>query len=312
MRPAIWSGPPPRQPDPEWVTSISSGTSARRSIKPKFKESIPSGFLPRWRTGPHRRVLPIWTLPAHRLEPPIDACAAWDVLRQCRFHAQICRRCNEYMAELRRTYPGRLGSFAALPLPDIEGSLIEVAYALDVLHADGVGTWTSYGEHFLGDPMFAPLWIELNRRAAVVDRHPTDSACWPNPIASVMSETVVGFPADTTLAIGSFVFSGTSTRFPDIRFIFSHGGGFMPYAIERFKLEARAPKNRDLLPHGVEHELKRFTTIRVSSIRPARWPRCSTSCPPRRSCSVPISPIYPARMPSRRSEPAACPATTSR
>jgi predicted TIM-barrel fold metal-dependent hydrolase len=170
---------------------------------------------------------------------------------------KLCRQSNEYMAELRRAHSGRFGMFAALPLPDVDGSLVELAYALDVLKADGVGTWTSYGQQYLGDAKFAPLWSELDRRKAVVFTHPTDAACCVNPVPQ-MSETVIEFAADTTRAIGSIVFSGTSARFPNIRFIFSHGGGSMPFVIDRFLDQGRDSKSAALLPHGVEYELRRF------------------------------------------------------
>jgi predicted TIM-barrel fold metal-dependent hydrolase len=170
---------------------------------------------------------------------------------------KLCRDTNEYLANLRREHPGRFGMFAALPLPDVAGSIAELTYALDVLKADGVGAWTSYGQTYLGDPSFAPMWAELDRRKAVVFTHPTDAACCVNPVPQ-MTETVVEFAADTTRAIGSIVFSGTSVRFPNIRFVFSHGGGSMPFVIDRFLSDARDPKRAALLPHGVEYELRRF------------------------------------------------------
>lgn len=183
---------------------------------------------------------------------------------------KFCRECNEYMAELRRTHPGRFGFFAALPLPDIDGSLTELAYALDTLRADGVGAWTNYGPKYLGDPFFAPLWSELDRRKAIVFTHPTDAPCCANPVPQAMGETVIEFAADTTRTIGSIVFTGTSVRFPNIKFIFSHGGGSMPFVIDRFHNQAADPKTAALLPHGVDYELRRFfyDTAFVSS-RPA-------------------------------------------
>jgi predicted TIM-barrel fold metal-dependent hydrolase len=170
---------------------------------------------------------------------------------------KLCRASNEYMAELVRTYPGRFGFFAALPLPDVPGALAEVGYAFDVLKANGAGVWSSYGTTYLGDAPLQPLWAELDRRNGIVLSHPTDAACCANPV-SQMSETVVEFAADTTRTIGSLIFSGTTEKYPNVRFIFTHGGGLAPFVVDRFLNQAQDPKTAGLLPHGVRYELARL------------------------------------------------------
>ena len=171
---------------------------------------------------------------------------------------RLARECNEYAARLVQEYRGRFGVFAVVPMPDVDGTLREIEYALDVLKADGIGFMTSFGDKWLGDPAFAPVMQELNRRKAVAYTHPTTANCCRNLVPDV-PQSIIEYGTDTTRTIASLVFSGAASRYSDIRFIFSHAGGTMPFLTERF---TRLPLiNKDLaqrVPSGVAHELKRF------------------------------------------------------
>ena len=170
---------------------------------------------------------------------------------------EVSRKCNEFAAQMGRDHPGRFGLFATLPMPDVEGCLIETAFALDQLNADGVYMQTSYGNRWLGDPHFAPLWQELNRRKAAVFIHPHAPDCCAGLIPGIPPATLE-YTADTTRTIASLLFSGTAGRCPDVRFIFCHGGGTMPFLIERFTRLAARKDHRATFPRGVLPELKRF------------------------------------------------------
>jgi predicted TIM-barrel fold metal-dependent hydrolase len=171
---------------------------------------------------------------------------------------RLAREANDYGAGVVRDFPGRFGLFATLPLPDAEGSLKEIEHGLDVLKADGIGLMTSYGTQYLGDPSFAPVWKELNRRKAVVYTHPLAPECCKNPVPGV-SAAAIEYATDTTRTIASLLFSGTAARYPDIRWIFSHGGGTMPFLLSRFTHEEKIVSNRgQVLPRGVIFELKKF------------------------------------------------------
>ena len=171
---------------------------------------------------------------------------------------KLARECNEYSAKLVADGKGRFGMFAVMPMPHVDATLHEIAYALDTLKADGIGMLTSYGDKWLGDPAFAPVMEELNRRQAVVYTHPTTANCCGNLIPDV-PDAIIEWGTDTTRTIASLVFSGTAARLRGVKFIFSHGGGTLPFLTERF---VRLPLiNKDLaprVPNGVEHELKRF------------------------------------------------------
>lgn len=170
----------------------------------------------------------------------------------------LARACNEAAAQMRRDYPGRFGSFAAIPLPDVEGSLREIEYAFETLGADGVGILTSYGDRWPGDRAFAPVFDELNRRKAVVFVHPTVPACCRSLIPDV-PPPVTEFLFDTTRAITSLMFGGTFARCPDIRFIFCHGGGTVMVLSTRIDFFAqRHPKFAACVPNGALAELRRL------------------------------------------------------
>jgi predicted TIM-barrel fold metal-dependent hydrolase len=158
---------------------------------------------------------------------------------------------------MRCDHPNRFGVFASLPLPDIEGSLREIAYALDELKSEGIGLLTNYDGKYPGDPAFAPVFEELNRRKAVVYFHPAQAPCCAAHGIGVPAATL-DFPFDTTKAITSMLFAGTFARCRDIRFIFSHAGGTVPFLAERIaRLQVR-PEFRAAVPDGVMFELKRL------------------------------------------------------
>jgi 6-methylsalicylate decarboxylase len=151
---------------------------------------------------------------------------------------QVSRACNEAAAKLVADRPGRFGCFATIPLADTEGALQEIEYALDTLKADGISLFSSYGDVWLGHATFAPVYEELNRRKALVYVHPVLANCCAN--LSVAKDGVpneiamIEFGTDTTRALAGLIFSGMTTKFPNITWIFAHGGGTMPFLIERF------------------------------------------------------------------------------
>lgn len=147
----------------------------------------------------------------------------------------VARSCNEFQARRVGDHPGRLGAFALLPLPDVDGALEEIAYALDILGLDGVGLFSSVSDQYLGDPRFDPVFDELNRRRAVVFVHPTHCEA-PQHTALHAPPFVVEYVFDTTRAIVNLLYSGTLQRCPAIRLIVAHGGGAVPFLAQRIAM----------------------------------------------------------------------------
>jgi predicted TIM-barrel fold metal-dependent hydrolase len=147
----------------------------------------------------------------------------------------LTRHVNEAGAQAVRAHPGRFGHFAALPLPDVEGSLSEVEYALDRLGSDGVAIETNAHGLYLGNPRFEPLWSELDGRRAVVLVHPTSPACFER-LALGRPRPMLEFIFDSTRTISDLVFTGVLHRYPGIEWVFTHGGGALPLLADRMEL----------------------------------------------------------------------------
>src|SRR4051794_38341513 len=86
--------------------------------------------------------------------------------------AALARRCNDYASELCARWPQRFGAFTVVPMFDMREAVAEIDHALDSLKHEGVCLFASYGEKFLGDPLFDPVLAALNDHDAVVFVHP--------------------------------------------------------------------------------------------------------------------------------------------
>jgi 6-methylsalicylate decarboxylase len=171
---------------------------------------------------------------------------------------RMSRLCNEFAAKMVQDHPGRYGFFASLPMPDVDGSLAEIAYAFDTLKADGINLSTSFGDKWPGDPAYKPVFAELNRRKAVVFFHPYAPNCCGG-LNSGVPPGVLEFPYDTGRAITSLLLSGSLAPQRDVRWLFSHGGGVMPMLAGRVAFFTAARKDAaEIAPDGVLAELQRL------------------------------------------------------
>jgi predicted TIM-barrel fold metal-dependent hydrolase len=179
---------------------------------------------------------------------------------------EMARRVNEYTAGLVATHPQRFGNFATLPLPDIDGAIEEIDYALGTLGADGVTLLANYGGTYLGDPTLESLWDALDRHQAVVFVHP--GAPPARPLAGVASP-IVDVLLDTTRSAVQLVLNGTVDRHPRARIILAHAGGFLPFASMRFAELARVFRPDSPPPEQLMASLKRFYFDTALSSGPA-------------------------------------------
>jgi predicted TIM-barrel fold metal-dependent hydrolase len=172
--------------------------------------------------------------------------------------SQMARECNDYAADWMRERSGRFGLFATLSMIDIDRTLKEVEYAFDTLKADGVGLQSSYGDKWLGDGKYKPVFDELNRRGAVVYVHPLVADCCAGLGVGALP-AVIEVPHDTTRCVTSLLLSGGFARWRDISWLFSHAGGTVPMMAGRINaFYGKRPDLKAFAPDGIIGELRRL------------------------------------------------------
>jgi 6-methylsalicylate decarboxylase len=181
---------------------------------------------------------------------------------------ELARACNDFAAAMMRDNPGRFGLFATLSMLDIDKTLKEIEYAFDTLKADGVGLQTNYGDKWLGNAAYKPVFDELNRRKAVVYVHPLVANCCAQLSVGTFP-AVIEVPHDTTRTVTSLLLSGGFARWRDISWLFSHAGGTIPMMAGRIdSFYGARPNLREFAPDGILGELRRLNYDTANATSP--------------------------------------------
>lgn len=182
----------------------------------------------------------------------------------------MARLCCDFGAEMVQKNPGRYALFAPLSMLDIDLTLKEIEYAFDTLKADGINLQTNYGDKWLGNPFYKPVLQELNRRKAVIFVHPLVASCCSR-LGVGDFPAVIEVPHDTTRTIVSLLLSGTLMRLRDIRWLFSHGGGTIPFLAGRIEAfyDKRGRVPGGFAPDGIEAEFRRLYYDTANATHPA-------------------------------------------
>ena len=201
---------------------------ARRAVSAAADNGIAERLDVMDRSGVERQMLSM-----SAVTPYLDDVAA--AVRGARF-------LNDQHAGLQRAHPQRFGFFATLPMPHVDASLAEIARAFDDLQAGGVTFTTSIRSRSLADPAFDAVFAELDRRAAVVFLHPAGFACESPTIEASGLAWPVGAPVEDAVCAMQLVRAGFPERYPRLKIIVPHLGGFLPFLRYRLdKTNSRRP-----------------------------------------------------------------------
>jgi aminocarboxymuconate-semialdehyde decarboxylase len=143
--------------------------------------------------------------------------------------AQIVKVNNEKLAELCAANPERFGAFASLTLqaPDLAVQQLEDAIKKQGLRGAAIGA-SVVGQDF-SDPKYHPVWAKAEELGAVLFIHPQSTPQLAQRFkGNGWLSNTIGNPLDTTIALQHLIFEGTLDRFPKLKIIAAHGGGFLP------------------------------------------------------------------------------------
>ncbi len=149
------------------------------------------------------------------------------------------RLANDLYADLVQRYPRRFVALAALPLPHMEAALAEMSRALDGLGMAGVTITTSVLGRALVDPVFEPLYTELDRRGSILFIHPAGAGACSPLINDYKLTWPIGAPIEETIAITQLIVRGIPIRYPRIKIINTHLGGALPMLLQRLDNQYR-------------------------------------------------------------------------
>jgi predicted TIM-barrel fold metal-dependent hydrolase len=147
---------------------------------------------------------------------------------------EIVKVQNEKLAELCGSKPDRFAAFASLALqyPDLAVQQLETAVKKQGLRGAAIGGNVAGEES--ADPKFHPVWAKAEELGAVLFIHPQS----PQELAKRLKgngwlANTVGLPTETSIALSHLIFEGTLDRFPDLKVISAHGGGYLPSDADR-------------------------------------------------------------------------------
>jgi predicted TIM-barrel fold metal-dependent hydrolase len=173
----------------------------------------------------------------------------------------LCRSVTDALAKFASADPGKLGFFAPLPYPDIDGALEHMSYALDTMKADGLILLSSQNGIYVGDKRMDPLLAEMDRRGAVVFVHPARPAL-VDTLSTKIWASIIEYTFETTRVAAFLIYNEFMRKYPNIKWILAHAGGCLPYLSFRLILmeeqDIATPAFSERMPEGARHWVDRF------------------------------------------------------
>lgn len=166
---------------------------------------------------------------------------------------------NETLAAYVQAHPARFFGAAAVPLQGPHAAAAELEYAVKTLGMRAVQIGADVDGTTLDDASLDPFWEAASGLDVAIVIHPVDIG-WSPHTRRYFMHISHGNPSATTAAAAALMLGGTLERFPKLRFLLVHGGGFLPYQFSRFERSwhVAPPANKPAAPHPPSHYVHQF------------------------------------------------------
>ena len=175
---------------------------------------------------------------------------------------------NDRLAEAVAKHPKRLVALGSVPMQDSAKAVGELERAIGKLGLRGVEIASNINGRYFDDPAFNPFWEAAQALHALIFVHP-NSVVGAERMKEFNLANLIGNPTDTSLAIAKLMFSGVLERYPRLKFLLAHAGGFLPYTWGRldrgYRIQDSATSKIDKAP-GEYFKLLNFDTITHSAM----------------------------------------------
>jgi aminocarboxymuconate-semialdehyde decarboxylase len=139
----------------------------------------------------------------------------------------ICKIHNEKLAELTASHPDHFAAFASLSLQDPQIAVQQLDEAVRKLGLKGAAIGGSFNGEDFSNAKFHPIWAKAEELGAVLFIHPQSTPELGKRLAgNGWLSNVIGNPLDTTIALNKLIFEGTLDKFPGLKVLAAHGGGY--------------------------------------------------------------------------------------
>lgn len=175
---------------------------------------------------------------------------------------------NDRLADAVAKYPTRLVALGSVPMQDGAKAVGELERAMTKLGLRGVEIATNINGRYFDDPGFNPFWEAAQALDALIFVHP-NQVVGADRMKEFNLANLIGNPTDTSLAFAKLIFSGVLERYPRLRFLLAHAGGFLPYTWGRldrgYRIQDSATAKIPKAP-GEYIKLLNFDTITHSTM----------------------------------------------